>query len=77
MIAADARTAVTFSLSPSQAGDAPEGRKFLNTLKNQGWEGADVIMDKAYEGDETRQLVLELEMSPVVPPKRNRSPDEA
>ena len=29
-------------------------------------------MDRAYEGDETRQLVLELEMEPVVPPKRNR-----
>ena len=29
-------------------------------------------MDRAYEGDETRQLVLELEMEPVVPPKINR-----
>lgn len=29
-------------------------------------------MDKAYEGDETRQLVLELELTPVVPPKSNR-----
>ncbi len=29
-------------------------------------------MDKAYEGDETRQLVLDLEMIPVVPPKANR-----
>jgi transposase len=29
-------------------------------------------MDKAYEGDETRQLVLDLEMEPVVPPKCNR-----
>jgi len=72
MIAADARTAVTFSLSPGQAGDAPEGRKLLKTLENQGWEGASVIMDKAYEGDETRQLVLELGMTPVVPPKSNR-----
>lgn len=29
-------------------------------------------MDRAYEGDETRQLALELGMTPVVPPKRNR-----
>lgn len=29
-------------------------------------------MDKAYEGDETRQLVLDLGMEPVVPPKCNR-----
>ena len=72
MVAAGARTAVTFSLSPGQAGDAPEGRKLLKTLKNKGWEGTHVSMDKAYEGNDTRQLVLELEMLPVVPPKRNR-----
>lgn len=29
-------------------------------------------MDKAYEADETRQLVLELQLEPVVPPKENR-----
>jgi transposase len=29
-------------------------------------------MDKAYEGNETRQLVLDLGMIPVVPPKSNR-----
>ena len=29
-------------------------------------------MDRAYEGKETRQLVLELNMIPVVPPKSNR-----
>lgn len=29
-------------------------------------------MDKAYEGDETRQQVLNLQMEPVVPPKSNR-----
>ena len=31
-----------------------------------------MIMDRAYEGDETRQLVLNLTMTPVVPPKANR-----
>jgi transposase len=31
-----------------------------------------VIMDRAYEGNETRQLVLALDMVPVVPPKSNR-----
>ena len=31
-----------------------------------------MLMDRAYEGDETRQLVLELGMIPVVPPKSNR-----
>ena len=72
MVAADDRTAVTFSLSPGQSGDAPEGRKLLESLRDQGWEGTNVIMDKAYEGNETRQLVLNLGMTPVVPPKSNR-----
>jgi len=31
-----------------------------------------VIMDRAYEGNETQQLVLALEMVPIVPPKSNR-----
>jgi transposase len=31
-----------------------------------------MLMDRAYEGDETRQLVLDLGMVPVVPPKTNR-----
>lgn len=29
-------------------------------------------MDRAYEGEETRQLALELGFVPVVPPKQNR-----
>ena len=31
-----------------------------------------MIMDRSYEDDETRQLVLNLAMTPVVPPKANR-----
>ena len=31
-----------------------------------------MLMDRAYEGDETRQLVLDLGMMPVVPPKSTR-----
>ena len=31
-----------------------------------------MIMDRAYEGNETRQLALELGFTPVVPPKQNR-----
>jgi len=72
MIAADDKTAMTFSLSPGNAGDAPEGRKLLESIRNGGWEGAKVIMDKLTRGDETRQLVFDLGMEPVVPPKSNR-----
>ena len=31
-----------------------------------------LLMDRAYEGDETRQLALDLGYVPVVPPKENR-----
>jgi transposase len=31
-----------------------------------------MLMDKAYEDNQTRQLVLDLGMIPVVPPKSNR-----
>ena len=71
MVAADERTALTFSLSGGQAHDAPEGRALLSA-----WEkpltGLPLLMDRAYEGDETRQLAFDLGFTPVVPPKANR-----
>jgi hypothetical protein len=70
MVAADDRTAITFALSPGNAHDAPEGRELLRDLGS--FPGMPVIMDRAYEGNETRQLVLALDMVPVVPPKSNR-----
>ena len=71
MVAADARTAITFALSPGQAHDAPEGRLLLRTLGPVS-EPTCLLMDRAYEGDDTRQLALELGFTPVVPPKQNR-----
>jgi len=69
MVAAGSRAAVNFSLSPGNAHDAAPGRELLRATALQ----ADfVIMDRAYEGKETRQLVLDLGMVPVVPPKTNR-----
>jgi transposase len=68
----DARTAITLALSPGNAHDAPCDRQLLENLGPMP-EGLPVIMDKAYEGDETRQLVLDLGMIPVVPPRSNRS----
>ena len=35
-------------------------------------ESLPMLMDRAYGGNETRQLVLDLGMIPVVPPKSNR-----
>jgi transposase len=69
MVAASARAAVSFSLSPGNAHDAEPGRELL---KATPLEAGFVIMDRAYEGNETRQLVLDFGMVPVVPPKKNR-----
>jgi transposase len=71
MVAADARTAITFALSPGQDGDAPQGRALLKSL-GPASRPLHLIMDKAYEGDETRQLALDLGFIPVVPPKSTR-----
>jgi len=71
MVAADARTAITFALSPGQAHDAPEGRKLLRSL-GAVRRPIHLLMDRAYEGDETRQLALDLGFIPVVPPKQTR-----
>jgi len=71
LVAANARTAITFALSPGHAHDAPEGRALLAELGPMP-EGLPLLMDRAYEGDQTRQLVLSLGMIPVVPPKSNR-----
>ena len=71
MVSANERCALTFSLSPGNAHDAVEGRKLLSD-----WQDAPrdipLVMDRAYEGDETRQLALDLGFEPVVPPKSNR-----
>jgi transposase len=71
MVAADARRAVTFSLSPGQHHDAPAGRELLRSLPPPQVP-VSLIMDRAYEGDNTRQLALDLGFTPVVPPKRGR-----
>ena len=62
---------MTFSLSPGQAHDAPEGRKLLRRLGGQRGK-LPLLMDRAYEGDETRRLALGLGFDPVVPPRKTR-----
>ena len=71
MVAADARTAITFALSPGHVHDAAEGRKLISSLGKPNWP-IHLLMDRAYEGNETRQLALDLGFIPVVPPKSNR-----
>jgi transposase len=76
MVAANADTPLAFSLSPGQAGDAPEGRKLLRAWDESEYsrskEQCFMVMDRAYEGNETRELVVRLGHVPVVPPNSNR-----
>ncbi|GAA0536199.1 hypothetical protein GCM10009097_60160 [Pigmentiphaga daeguensis] len=60
-----------FALSPGQAGDGPQGRALLRRLGRPN-RPLHLLMDKAYEGNETRQLALDLGYIPVVPPLKTR-----
>ena len=73
MVAASSEFAVALSLSPGSSGDAPEGRKLLKTIADiPQLQWCDVLMDRAYEGNETRDLAFALGFNPVVPPNPNR-----
>ena len=71
MVAANDKVAVGFLLSSGEAGDAPKGRELLEKLGHTE-ETIALLMDRAYEGDETRALAISLGYNPVVPPKSNR-----
>ena len=71
MVAADARTAITFALSPGQASDTVEGRKLLGGIGPLP-APLHLIMDRAYEDNATLQLALDFGFIPVVPPRPQR-----
>ena len=62
---------MTFALSPGEAHDGPEGRQLLESLGPQEL-GTKLLMDRAYEGNATRGLAVELGYDPIVPPLRSR-----
>ena len=63
MVSTNAGTAIIFALSPGNAHDAPPGRALLEALGPMP-EGLPLLMDRAHEGNETRQLALNLGMFP-------------
>lgn len=71
MVAASDRDGVVFALSAGNCGDTPKGRALLRQLGPVD-HLVYLLMDRAYEGDETRALAQELGYIPVVPPKSNR-----
>ena len=71
MMAANEKTAVEFILSAGQHHDAPQGRILMETVGKQETL-TPLLMDKAYEDDNTRYTAQMLKFDPVVPPKSNR-----
>jgi transposase len=76
MMVADNRCAIGFILSGGEASDAVNGQLLLDTIGRikdpDGEEPLFLLMDRAYEGWETRWLAFERGYSPAVPPKKNR-----
>ena len=76
MVSANDRIAVEFMLSAGQLHDAPQGRLLLETIGTQKYEqnfqSVPLLMDRAYEDNETRYIAQQLYFAPVVPPKKNR-----
>ena len=71
MAAAGLKQVLGFSLTPGQAHDAPPRRELLQSLGLDNMQ-IRLIMDRAYEGNETRLLTQSLGFEPVVPSLQTR-----
>ena len=71
VVSANDKIIVEMHLSGGNCHDAPQGRVSIEQIGNR-YSGVPVLMDRAYEGDKTRELCRSLGHEPVVPPKKNR-----
>jgi transposase len=71
VVSANDKIIVGIRLSGGKRHDGPEGRKSIETA-GASFESVPLLMDKAYEGDETRNLAAENGRAPAAPPKKNR-----
>ena len=71
MVSENDQCALSLSLPPGNAHDAVEGHKLLSDWKDAP-QNIPLVMDRAYQGDETCQPILNSELTPVVPPKSKR-----
>ena len=63
---------LTWSLTPGQAGDAPEGCQLIQAMGAQPPGEVALLMDSAYQDNATRALAQQLGFVPVVPPNPQR-----
>jgi transposase len=71
VVSADDKVIIGLLLSGGECHDAPQGRKLLETM-GKSETSLPLLMDKAYEGDETRAVAERMGYLPIVPPKSNR-----
>ena len=71
MVSADDKTIIEMHLSGGNKHDAPEGRSSIEKIGHE-YQGVPYLMDKAYEGDKTRNLAFSYGHEPIVPSKKNR-----
>ena len=69
--ASDDRTALVLTLTPGQAGDAPEFDALLDAVPAACPVG-EAVMDKGYDSDDIRETLVDRDIAPVIPPKANR-----
>ena len=69
---ANERIAAELALSAGQLHDAPQGRILIETVGKQDTV-IPLIMDRAFEDEQTRYIAQMLKFEPVVPPKSNRT----
>jgi len=71
VVSANDKVIVEMHLSGGECHDGPEGRLSIEKV-GTAFKGIPMLMDRAYEGDETRELARSYGHEPVVPPKKNR-----
>ena len=71
MVSDSESTLVEIHLSPGNECDAAHGRRSMAALG--AFMGARLLVGRAHEGDSTRLLAESFGLTPVVPPKRNRT----
>jgi hypothetical protein len=70
LVSANDKLALGLNLSAENEHDAPVAGKLPASMKDSGTQTR-LLMDKAYEGDETQELAEELGYIPVVSFKSN------
>ena len=70
MVSINDKVIAEIHLSAGNIHDSKEGNKSLAKLRK--FKGADIAMDKAYEGKITQYFAKQIGLNPVTPPKSNR-----